>query len=229
MKTLQFYGWTSILLFIAGLFTTFHRLNYLIALTCLVSFIWFFSTKYQKFTKYGILAIILGIFAALYSKGPIHDSDMVTERLQEDTVSCRLEQYKVILEALPNFIYKGMGDYTNSDYYNLMDKANMVRTVEGAGTENWHREPFAVHTGYLEVGILYGVLAMIVFTAVLFSMITYFKKLMGRELSYNLVPFYAAFIWALANISNGVGNFGLYFALLTAMLMGATISLQRKQ
>jgi hypothetical protein len=217
-----------ILLLLASLLTTFHRLDLLILMACLASYVWFFGKPSQKVASYGAVVFAIFVVAASYVilEPLIGKSEFVLQRLQEDTVSGRFKQYGVILQALPDFAFVGMGDYTSKAYYALMEKAHMVRAIEG-GTANWHREAYVVHNGYLEVAALYGAFAMTAFFALLISMLRYFKKINHIKFRYSIVPFYAVLIWMLANISNGVSTFRIYFVLLLAILAGSMISMQR--
>lgn len=222
--------WPLILLFAASLFSTFHRLDILILMTCTVSYIWFFGTTGHKAVGYGAIALVILLSAASFFafEAQIGKGAFVQQRLTEDTVSGRIQQYKVVIDALPAFAAFGLGDYTNKKYYELMETADMVRTVEGAGTANWRREAYAVHDGYLEVAVLYGVPAMVAFVAMLFSMLAYFKKRLNSKAVYSVAPFYAVFILILANISNGVSAFRLYFVVLLAILAGCMVAMQRR-
>jgi hypothetical protein len=217
-----------ILLFAASLVTTFHRLDLLILLACLASYVWFFGKPGQMAASYGAMffALLLGVVFFTIFEGDLGNSEFVKQRLKEDTVSGRFDQYRVIVQSLPDFAFAGMGDYSTKEYFKFMEKAGHVYT-KGWGTSQLHREAYAVHNGYLEVAILYGAFAMTAFIALLFSMFRYFKQRINSELPYAIVPFYAVLIWMLANISNGVSAFRIYFVLLLAILAGSMIAMQR--
>jgi hypothetical protein len=171
-------------------------------------------------------ALLVALVFFKIIEGDINNTEFVKERLKQDTVSGRFEQYKLILQSIANFFWVGMGDYTNKDYFKFMEKAGMVYTVN-ANTEAWHRVPYTVHNGYLEVCALYGAFAMTTFITFLYTMLKYLKKFVTTGLPYAMAPFFALLIWMLANISNGVSQFGLYFVLLIGLLAGSMISMQR--
>lgn len=220
-----------VIIFLAGLITTFHRLDILIVFACWVSFVWMTGTPSQKAASYGAMAVALISAVVLFTlfEAQIGKSDFVAQRLKEDTVSGRFRQYEVVLEELPEFMVTGMGDYTNKQYWKLMEKHKMMKSVKEPGVLRWHYEPYGVHNGFLEVGLFYGVAAMLVFIAILFSMLRYFKKLLVSPIPYSVAPFYGVLIWVLANISNGISSFRIYFVLLVAILIGSMVSLQRRQ
>jgi hypothetical protein len=125
-------------------------------------------------------------------------------------------------KALPKFPL-GVGDYENPAYADLMKKNNMMESIN-PGTPYWYQIPYRVHNGYLEVGILHGPFAMGIFIAMMFSMLWYFKKRITAESPYSIVPFFAVLIWMLSNISNGVSNFAVYYAVLISLLSGAAMA-----
>lgn len=208
---------------------TFHRLDLIILLVSLIIYTWLFSNTTRKAViVFGIVFMAFFTFVSYTVLVPLfHKSAFVTERLDADTVSGRFKQYKVVATALPKFPM-GVGDYENQAYTVLMAKHPELMESIDAGTWNWHQIPYRVHNGYLEVGILHGPLAMIVFIAMMFSMLWYFKKRISRESSYSMVPFFAVLIWLLSNVSNGVSNFAVYYAVLLSMLSGAVVALNKK-
>jgi len=216
-----------IALFAASLFVTFHRLDILILLVCLSTYGLISGKGGQKIASLVamIFIIILVVLSYLALESVIGNTAFVKERVKEDTVSGRLEQYKVIIQSLPDFPF-GMGDYTSKAYYDLMNKNQMMETIY-AGTADWTRRPYQVHNGYLEVGALYGGVAMVIYMLLLFSMLGYFKKRVSMGFPYSIVPFYAVFIWVLSNISNPVSAMRMYFVLLMAMLCGSFLAIQR--
>lgn len=226
----SFWKLPLILLFSTSIVTTFHRLDILILITCVASYVWFFGKPGQKFASIGatFMAAVLGmVFYSLFG-ADLAGSEFVEQRLAQDTVTGRFRQYEAILGSLPEIGLFGMGDYTNKAYFLFMKKHDMVYRSATQG-DYWHQEAFAVHNGYLEVATLYGGLAMLVFLLLMFSLLWYFKKHINAEFRYAAVPFYAALIWALANISNGVSTFRLHFVLLLAILGGVTIALRSRQ
>jgi len=215
-------------LFIGSLLTTFHRLDVLILITCFFTYTWFFSKSSQKTATYLACFFVAFIAFSTYKmvESDISNTEFVKGRLKEDTVSGRIDQYKLILTSISKFFWVGMGDYTNKEYFEFMADAGMVYTVD-AGTDAWHQVPYAVHNGYLEVCALYGVFAMIAFIALLTSMYRYYKKMLFSEALNARLPFFTLLVWMLANISNGVSQFGLYYVLLLGLISGSVVSMQR--
>jgi len=215
-------------LFTASLLLTFHRLDLIILLVCFIAYVLIFGKTRQKVIQIGALVFGLVLVALSFQMldSFIGDSAFVKERVEEDTLSGRLEQYKTIVFALRSHVFYGVGDYSSDQYYALMEQSHQLYT-EDAGTYNWHRVAYDVHNGFLAAGIYYGATAMVIFSALLVSMLKYFKRKISKEFRYSIVPFFAVLIWTLANTTNGVSRFGMYFILLIAMLCGSSIALQR--
>lgn len=215
-------------LFGISLALTFHRLDLIILMVCLVLYVWFLGKTHQRVTSIGglVFLVLVAVSSFAVLEPLLGQSAFVQQRVKEDTLSGRLEQYKVVIQYLPNIVMVGMGDYSNHAYYALMEKAHMVRAIDG-GTAEWHSEAYDVHNGYLEVAILYGAIAMAVFTAFLFSILRYFKNRISKEFRYSVVPFFAVLIWILANLTNGVASLRIYTIVLFAILFGSFVGMQR--
>ena len=209
---------------ITGLFTTFHRLNWVIFIVCLLCYV--FIKKGIK--GVGIWAFVFVMLAGLISMGYFTNGDWYKtladsknvqafskQRLLEDTVSGRLHQFAITADGI-SFRGLGLGSYENKAYYNLMAKHGFIKT-DG--------EPLIVHNGYLGVGIKHGGLAMAVFCAFICSMLIYFKKRICLEKPLTVCPFFIALIWIIANMSQEITLFGLYFVLLVAIICGSFVSL----
>jgi hypothetical protein len=230
MVTMVRYKGSWLRYFLAPLLTfslllTFHRLDLLIFLVCLAIYLMIFGKTASK-----IGAVVGIVFAAalltsvfVFTEDTSSKNGGIEARLKEDTVTGRIAQYGVVLRALPTYPF-GIGDYENKSYFNLMAKHNMLYTVN-PGTNRWEQHPYRVHDGFLETGLLHGILSMIVFIVLLVSLLRYFKKRIIAEFRYSIIPFYAVVIWTLANISNGISFFGVYFVILVGMLSGAFVSL----
>jgi len=216
-------------LFVISLLFTFHRLDIIILLICLFIYVLIFGKLRHRLASTGvfIFSVILILTTFFAFEDQLAKSAFVKGRVTEDTLTGRLEQYKVILQTLPDHLVVGMGDYSSKSYYALMEKHKMVYSMLG-GTEKWYQVAYDVHNGYLAVGIYYGVLAMVMFIAFLLSVLRYFKNSMTEEMRYSAVPLFAVLIWILANMTNGVTSFRMYSIMLYAILFGSAISLQQR-
>ena len=207
---------------------TFHRMDMLILYACLVTYFAFFSGKKFSFAVIAMAIILPVIVVVSYSvyQSFGNSNAAVEERLKDDTVSGRFQQFNVVWESMSDYPL-GMGSYTNPAYVDLMAKHGMMQWLPDArGVSKPH--PLGVHNGYLAVGILYGFMAMSVFTLLFLSMLRYFKKAINPDLRYSLVPFYAITIYMLANLSNSISIFRAYFVLLIAIVCGSLVALGRR-
>lgn len=206
---------------------TFHRLDFIILYVCFVTYL-VLSSKHKVAMPVLFLATIVPAilflgFEAYQSMGG--HSAIVEQRLAQDTVSGRFQQYRIVWDAMLSHPL-GMGSYENPAYFKLMDKYNMLLWLKDEfGVDKPH--PLAVHNGYLAVGIQYGILATFTFTLLVFSLLRYFKKRITPGLKYSIVPFFVVFIYILANLSNSLSIFRAYFVVLLAIMSGASIALYR--
>ena len=70
---------------------------------------------------------------------------------------------------------------------------------------------------------------MIVFCILLISMFYYFRKHISPKEPVTLYPFFMVLIWIMANCTQEISLFKLYFVQLIAIVCGSCLSLLRKQ
>ena len=213
-------------LLIIALFTTFHRLSWIMFLVCLISYLFLLEIKIASIWLF-VLIVLSCIISMSYFANPEKYTKLANrrdvqaftkERLLSDNVTGRLYQFLITAEAMSKH-FMGLGGYDNKEYYNLMARHGMMKNKS---------EPFVVHNGYLAIGIKYGFLAMIAFTGLIVSMLLFFKKHMSLDRPVTVYPFYVVLIWIIANLSNSISLFRVYFVLLVAIVCGSFVSLYRE-
>ena len=206
---------------ITGLFTTFHRLNWIICFCVVVTYL-FLMKRYARISVLITMAtIVILIFSLLLypnlKKGTHKNTkdNLTTGRLLRDTVTGRLEQYKIALRYTLNN-YWGVGSYENREYFKLMSKYKMLESPD---------EPLGIHNGYLAVGVLYGPLAAFFFTLYIISLLKYFfaKSIYTKPLT--CLPFLSVLIWCVANISNRANDFRTYTVVLFSIIFGLSTAM----
>lgn len=208
---------------------TFHRLDIIVLGVCLIAYFWLYiNAAHRVFASIMmILALVVASAATPIIGSMIGKSTVVTTmegRLGQDTITGRLAQYEVVAATIfTDYTLLGMGTYYNPAYDKLMKEHGMVNYASDGMT----LIGFRVHNGYLEVGILNGVIAMFLFIAFLFSMVRFFKKNSSRESLNAAIPVFAVLIMMLINLSNGMSSFNIYYSLLCAMLSGAFVAYRR--
>lgn len=217
-------------LLILSVFLTFHRMNYIITFMCFASYLVFFR-KGKKFNFPMLLLMILVPFVLvttveIYQSQGGH-SRFLEDRMEAKTVAGRFNQYEIVWEAIKEHPL-GLGNYENPIYYNLMNKYNMMQWIPDKYGVT-HPEPLAVHNGYLDAGIRYGALGMLTFAALVISMLVYFMKRISPQFLYSVIPFYAVFIYVLANFSNGISTFYVHYVILLAMICGSFVARYRSE
>lgn len=214
-----------IILLIVSIITTFHRLDLLITMICGLVYV----SKYAKKRLSGPLLMVLSLGTAatipayIVYKSMGGESKFVSERLADDTVTGRFKQFIIVLKNMPRHPL-GLGSYDHPAYQNLMIKNHMTKSVAlPDGTR--HAVGLGVHNGFLGAGIQYGILAMIIFSVLLWKMFHYFRKRATRDYPISIIPLFAVAVWVLSNVSNGVIVFSSYNVMLIALIGGAFIGM----
>jgi O-antigen ligase len=201
---------------------TFHRLDLIILAICAGSYIYFFGNSTQRiFATLGILvASTIVIVSLILAQGK---SELVEERLKADTWTLRMNQYAAIAGNLPAKPL-GFGDYENPAFARFSGKHGLLDSYTDR-YGNWYNRPYYVHNGYFEVAAMYGVPAMVAFVALLVSLFRYFKRLARSDFMF-LIPVYATLIWMLANLTNGITAFRIYYIVLYGLLAGSFVAIR---
>lgn len=211
-------------LLMLGLLVTFHRLSYIIAATCLVGYVLLHARPAQRVTAISVIVIGTTVLFGVLSLAGVFESKsaFVEDRLQQDTVTGRLKQYVVAIQALPNHPL-GMGSYDNPEYDRLMARHQLTRNVlTERGT--WESRGFTVHNGFLEIGMLYGTPSMATFALLLFSKLRFFWYRYRDNPPFSNVAFFGVLILIMANISNAISQFSLHYLLLVALIAGFAVA-----
>ena len=220
--------YSVISLLAVSLVTTFHRLDLLIAMVCGLIYV----SKYAKKRMSGpiLMVLALGVSSTIPAyvvyKSIAGESKLVSERLSDDTVSGRFQQFAIVIKNIPRHPL-GLGSYDHPIYQKLMIENNMTKSVIMPDGKQ-QAVGLGVHNGFLGAGIQYGILAMFAFTMLLWKMFNYFRKRASREFSLTIIPLFAVGVWVLSNLSNGVIVFSSYNVMLIALLVGAFVGLFEK-
>lgn len=205
---------------------TFHRLDIIVLAVCLITYFLFYTDAKRKALLVFVLVAISVVYPLIDTM--LEKSTVVTTlegRIGQNTVTGRLAQYQVAAMLIfTDYTLVGLGTYENPAYDERMKLHGMMNYDEFGKAVG----AFRIHNGYLEVGILYGVLAMFAYTLFLFSMLRYFKKRSFRKSQYSALPMFVVLIYMLINISNGMSSFNFYVAVLCAMLAGSFVMYHRR-
>ncbi len=212
-------------LIVLSVLVGFQRLGYLNLFLSLMGYLAFFGQK-KRIGPAILLTIFIPLMAIMsisYYKSTVGSSQAIEQRLEQDTVSGRLEQYLIVSKEM--FKYPvGIGGYENPIYFKTMSKnPAMMKRIKVEGGSGWGRrfEPFVVHDGYLAIGMLHGVPSMLVFISILISMLWHFKNRINTIYAYSITPFYCVWIWIVGNTTQSLMDFNAYFVVLTGILTGA--------
>lgn len=215
-----------VLLLVLSVFVTFHRLSYVTLFSCMLIYMVFFSKQKARAVLVLLIPIVLVLSYDVY-KSTHGGAAGIEQRITSDTVSGRIEQYRVTLDAIQKNPL-GVGGYENPIYVNLMKAHGMVKWVPD-GPNHSHPEALEVHNGYLDVGIKYGMLGVFAFVALMVSMARYFWKRVSSQHRYSILPVFAALIWMMSNTTQTNSNFRAHYVMLLALICGAFVARYRSE
>ena len=211
-------------LLVISILMTFHRLDIMILILCTSIYFWFFQRSYNKFIfPLSILFIAFLSLTFLYMfESELLESAFVQGRLLEEHESIRARQWDAIFTELKEYAFLGLGGYGNPTYSEIMGRYDLLQSMKLPNSE-WIERGYIPHSGYLEVLVLYGVLAFIIFISFFYSILRYFYRTIDRYNPGTSVPFFTALIWATSNTTNGMISFSAYSTLLYALIFGIYI------
>ena len=204
-----------------ALITTFHRLVWIIFVVCLGSHL-FLTKRIRTMFIFIFLFILVYAFSSNLLSN-IEKNEMaqsfIERRLLYDTVTERFLQYNIAFQIISNHFW-GLGGYDTKEYYEIIAEHSMIRTKGN---------PVVIHNGFLATGVKYGKISMLIFPAMMVSMLIYFIRKIEINNTITLYPFYIVLIWMLSNLSNDLSNFNVYFVILVALVSGSFVSLYNNQ
>lgn len=205
-------------LIIGSVVLTFHRLDLIILLICGVLYFSKFASKQVSLAGNFVLVIILLAAVPAYTVLTGGQSQLVDERLTEDTITGRIQQFKLAVTLLPKHPL-GFGSESHPEYQEAMISAgHFMGMIDARG--RYQKVGLVVHNGYLGVGIKYGIVAMIVFTLIIWKMGRYFYTHSRKTEPITIIPFIAVLVWGLSNLTNGIIEFRTYNVMIVALIAG---------
>lgn len=212
-----------------SIFLTFHRLGYLTASFSLGIYVLFYSDRLSKMAKIlFVIQIPIAILTVVFMYQLIGGSlNFVEDRIKSDTVSGRLHQYFVTMDAMIKHPL-GLAHYDNPKYYQLMKRYKMLQWFRDENN-NPYTKALEVHNGYLSVGMLYGYPGMLLFLFLLVSLILYFEKNVRVSSRQFIIPLFGTIIWGVSNFTQRNDSFRFYYVLLMAIILGSFVSMCNNQ
>ncbi len=205
---------------VMSIVVTFHRMDLIILMFCGLFYLYrFVSRRAGNLGLIGMIFVSVVVFPA-YSifQSVGGESQLVNERLSKNTISGRLDQFDIVIKAMPRHPL-GLGSEENPVYQELMIKHGHTKS-ELRPDGRYYDVGLPVHNGFLSVGIMYGIIAMVVFVILLFKMVRYFYSHANKQHAITVIPLISLLVWALANLSNGLVVFRAYNVLTVAVLIG---------
>lgn len=207
-----------------GLFSTFHRLSWIIFILFFITYLFLFRKSKLTIASITGLIMVSGVILMLFFSNPnilkkVENEPIVHDRLLK-SISGRLSQYVLIANTIIKYPI-GLGGYDNKIYSNIMEKENLHTSS--------HKIPWVIHNGYLAFGLLYGVLGLFSFLGLIISMLVYFYKNYSVKRPDTAYPFFIVLLWALSNVSNSVSSLNTYIVIIVAIVCGSYMSILGKK
>lgn len=213
----------------ASVLLTFHRMDIIIMMICFILYFWYLTSATKKTIVLSSLVLFSVIILVIlpYVSSSLSNttfSKTAEGRLQQNTITGRFSQYEVAIRTIFTNYRRpvGFGSYTNPSYDRFM-----IATGHGHITEDGSIHGYRIHNGFLEVGVLYGLPAMCMFTLIMIKMLIYFKRMKFNAAPLTLLPMFAIIIWMFSNFSNGLSSYNIYFSLMCAVISGMFVGAYR--
>lgn len=205
------FKWLLVGLFIAGIFTSFHRMSWLIlTLTLVFYFLWMERSSIEQALLVGLsgIAVLLIIFAFSYRE--IANSSIVKDRLN-DSIEGREGYWSMVANNIGDKPFFGFGDKNNDVYYR-----NMLRITRDRDRATGYTGD--IHNGYLQSMFILGIPSFLLFAGFIISSIVYFWKLL-RYHPFFTIPFLFCVLYGIANFTNNF-SFDKPLAFIFAIQLG---------
>jgi len=208
----------TLLLLLTGIFLSFHRMSWILAFIVLIAMGVFSGSarawKYLGWILTGAaVVLILAVVGADYIG---QASDLVYQRVTEDTMSGRMRIYDVALKRIQSVWLTGVGSEKTNAYYLDMTLAGWKVMASG--------EIGGLHNLYLRLAYMYGIPTACLFAAFLVSLAAfYWKRAREKYVAFLAAAYGSVFICA--NLTNAL-IFAADAALLLAIIAGLAAGME---
>jgi len=213
-------------LFLIGIILSFHRMSWIA--TFLVFIVYVVMEKRTNIWKLiltsGIVLFTLYVLSTqvISIVDEFTQSQIYQSRLSSDTITNRLKFYEMVVNNINKIYLWGAGSTSNSLYYHGMLSTGVV-------DEKWARgEEGGIHNLYLEILFFYGILLLVLFCLMLFSMLREYLKLFLSYHKIFLFSFLFLSIYCTMNLSN---SFSIHndFTFMLGIMLGCSAAIYGKQ
>ena len=214
---------------------TFHRLSYLILITMFLCWA-MVNIKKPKLHMLSFITLFLIVLLTLYSSNftnysvqDLFQSHLYRERMSDDTISGRVEQWKNAALIMKEHLL-GIGSYYSKRYYNYAAKIGQVHSVEIYDTDldklkGVRKVGYIVHNGFLGAGTRYGIFGCLCFLSLSISCAIYFlRELKHSGNEFFMIPLLVSITWILYNTTQDFSNLRHYHAIHFAIILGISSS-----
>ena len=215
--------YTLIGLFLFGIISTFHRMSWISIILLFALYLIGIKKKivWKTVTVGSVLIVFIFLGSSIFFQdNKIKSSSFVQDRLLSDTLTNRIELYKITLKTIPQSWIVGFGSKNSNVYYHAMLQAGMP--------ENWAMgEAGGIHNLYLNILFFKGIPSMILFLLFIIFAFRYFERLGKIRHIFYFIPLLELVKYTISNMSN---SFPLSdeLGLLLAILLGTGVAVYQK-
>jgi hypothetical protein len=184
-------------LFISGVILTFHRMSWII----LIASLGLYYIRSSKISFTPVIFSILTISAISFLSYTIisdrfrelSQNKIVKERLMDNTISGRMQQYNMVLKNFDKHILFGFGNEKNEIYY---------RAMMLVGGKSWATgKSGTIHNGFLYILFFNGLPAALLFFLFLVVSLKYYNRLINEDF-FHIIVSLIIFIYFASNLTN---------------------------
>lgn len=188
------YKWLLAGLFIAAIFTSFHRMSWLILmLTLAFYFLKIELLPMKQLLLLGLTGVAVVLFVFAFAYRDIMNSSIVKDRLN-DSIEGREGYWSMVANNIGDKPFFGFGDKDNEVYY-----ANMLRITRDRDRATGLTGD--IHNGYLQSMFILGIPSFLLFAGFIITSIAYFAKILHSHLFFS-IPFLFCVLYGIANFTN---------------------------
>lgn len=188
------FKWLLMGLFVAGVFTSFHRMSWLIlSLTLVIYFLRIQKFPLDRLLLASLTGIAVLLFVFIFAYRDIANSSLVKDRLN-DSIRGREGYWTMVADHIGEKPFFGFGNTDNDVYYrNMLQITGDRNRATGESGD--------IHNGYLQALFIFGIPSFVFFAGFVIMVILYFGKLLKYDLFF-AIPFLFSLLYGVANLTN---------------------------
>ncbi len=204
-----------VMLYLTGILLSLHRMSWIVTFAVLAVYALYGKRKQLARMAVTLAVAALSIYVVSTELTPLFEkfqaSALFKSRLGSDTMSTRTKLFSMVLHHFDDIALWGAGSRQTDIYYYGMLETGVVDRQWALGRAG------SIHDLYLEILFLYGLTTLVIFSAMLLSMLRSFRSMVRTSAPFFLVPLLFTVMFMLMNLTNAFplqGPLGFLFAII---------------